>query len=68
MWIVETTNGSLRGRMRGFWHLCHPASNFSDGQYISGANEHAGKTFQIVKPGPFGGAFCFETSPTVETN
>ena len=68
VFICETTNGGLRGRMRGFWHLCHPIANFADGQIISGANENAGKTFQILKQGGGGGMFCMEISATVDTN
>ena len=58
----------LRGRMRGLYHLCHQPSNFSDGQIVTGANEYAGKTFQVVKPGYYGGAMLVEISNTVETN
>jgi len=66
--MCDTTNSSLRGRMRGMYHLAHPAVNFSDGQIIAGSNEYAGKTFQLVKKGPNGGIWAIEISPTVETN
>jgi hypothetical protein len=54
--------------MRGMYHLCHPITSFADGQVFSGANEYAGKTFQIIKQGPNAGMWVIETSNTVETN
>lgn len=68
VWVAENSNGALRGRYRGLYHLCHAVTNFVDGQVFSGANEYAGKTFQIVKYGPTGGMWVIETSNTVETN
>lgn len=68
IWVVETSNTSLRGRFRGMYHLCHSSSSFADGQVFSGANEYAGKTFQIIKRGPYGGMWVMEISDTVETN
>lgn len=68
VWITEASTGTRRGRMRGFYHLCHPITSFSDGQTFSGANDYAGKSFYIIKQGPNGGIFCIETSATVETN
>jgi hypothetical protein len=35
---------------------------------FSGAGDYAGKTFMILSPGQNGGAYCIETSNTVETN
>jgi len=67
VWIGEGA-AQLRGRIRGLWMICHPASSFSDGQTIQGANELAGKTFQIVKPMGGGSAFAMEISPTLESN
>lgn len=68
VWVMEKDNWSTRGRMRGFWHLCHPQSSFSDGQTFNGANDTAGKTFQIVLRSGTGGCYCIETSATLETN
>jgi hypothetical protein len=50
------------------YQVCHPSSNFSDRQRFSGANDYAGKTFQIVKWGANGGYVAIEVSNTVETN
>ena len=73
-WVVESTGAIIRGRLRGFWHLCHPATSFSDGQTFTGANDTVGKTFVVIKNSGTGGSgnagcFCMETSTgTVETN
>jgi len=67
-WVCEPLLVCKRGRMRGFYQLGHPAANFADGQTFNGANDYAGKTFQIVKGGIWGGLWCIETSATVETN
>ena len=68
IWVSEASSGTIRGRMRGMYHLCHPISAFADGQIFSGANEFAGKTFQIVKQGSANGMWVIEISNTVETN
>ena len=68
VWVHEDVNSCIRGRMRGFWHLCHPVASFSDGQVLTGTDDFAGKTFQVVGLGGNGGNFCIETSATVETN
>lgn len=62
--------GVLRGRVRGLWHLLHPAgSQINDGDTFSGSGPLAGKTFLVIKPGPGGrGTFVVETSDTWETN
>jgi hypothetical protein len=63
------TTWAIRGRMRGFYHVCHSASSFQGGRMtFSGAGDYAGKTFMILSPGQNGGAYCIETSNTVETN
>lgn len=67
VWVTEGTTGIVRGRMRGFYQICHPTTSFSDGQTITGAGDFAGKTFYIVKPS-FDGMYCIETSDTLETN
>ena len=67
LWIHEPTTLTVRGRMRGFWHLCHATANFADGDTINGSSTLSGKTFQIVKPTEFSGHFCIETSATLET-
>jgi len=69
IYIVEPAGPSLRGRLRGMYHMCHPASSFTDGQTIQGSNDFAGKSFMIVKPGiSTVSMWTMETSPTVETN
>jgi len=68
LWLADSNSGTLRGRVRGCWQVCHALNTFSDGQVIQGANELAGKTFQIVSPGNASGFWAMEISPTVETN
>lgn len=68
VWISEPSGSQIRGRMRGFWHLCHYYSSYSDGQVLTGANEVAGKTFQILKFSANTGMLLYETSATLETN
>lgn len=67
MWVMDST-WLQRGRLRGFYHLCHPNANFSDGMTFSGANDFAGKTFVVLVSDYSGGLICVETSNTLETN
>jgi len=66
--IVEPVTGTIRGRLRGIYQVCHPVASFSDGQTFSGGGDYAGKTFQIIKQMVNGGFLAMETSATVETN
>jgi hypothetical protein len=66
--ISEPGSGTIRGRLRGFFQICHPASSFSDGQTFAGGGDYAGKSFIIVKQGTNAGFWAMETSNTVETN
>jgi hypothetical protein len=70
--VTEQSTGTIRGRLRGLYHMSHATTYFADGQQIQGANEYAGKTFQCIKTGPFsvvnGSVWLVEISPTVETN
>lgn len=44
-----TGTRNLRGRLRGFFHICHPVANFSDGDVFSGVGEYAGRNFVIMR-------------------
>ena len=66
--VSDNPYNSIRGRMRGLYHVCHPSSSFYDGQILQGTNEYINKTFQIIKQGPAGGILAIEISATVETN
>lgn len=66
--FVVDPSGGVRGYLRGFYHLCHAISGFTDGQTFGGANDFSGKTFQVALTAENGGMFCFETSATVNTN
>ena len=68
LWVYEVAALSIRGRLRGLYHVCHPLASFSDGQTFSGANDYAGKSFRVVLKGPNNGFLAAETSATVETN
>lgn len=69
VWVHENASSTIRGRMRGFWLLCHPAASFSLGQIISGSGAFAGKNFQVIKTTKFAsGCFLMETSNTIDTN
>jgi hypothetical protein len=61
---------AIRGRLRGLWHFCHPASaQVNDGDTFAGAGPYAGKSFLIVKPASDGtSVFVIETTSTWETN
>ncbi len=63
------TAGTVRGRMRGFYHMVHTAASFADGDTFSGAasGPYSGKTFLIIKNAGQGlvsiaGAYCIETT------
>jgi hypothetical protein len=68
LWVHENSSSGLRGRLRGLYQLCHPTGSFSDGQTFAGANDFAGKTFQVVKTTPGSAMFAVEISNSVETN
>jgi hypothetical protein len=67
LFIMDTSFG-IRGYLRGLYQLCHPTTSFTDGQTFNGANDFAGKSFQLVVQGQGGGMYCVETSNTVPTN
>jgi hypothetical protein len=78
IWVHEGqglgVSGLVRGRLRGIYHICHPITSFSDGQTFAGANDFAGKTFQVVRgisgydSGTTPSGIAVEISATVETN
>lgn len=69
VWVHEGTISScIRGKMRGFWQICHPVVNFANGQVLEGMGESLGRKFIVMKQGASAGMFLMEISPTVETN
>jgi hypothetical protein len=68
IWIVENSTNTIRGRMRGLWHVCHASSSFTDGQTFTGSNDFQGRTFQVIAPSGNSGVYFMETSDTLETN
>jgi hypothetical protein len=68
--VTTTTGNSIRGRLRGFWHWCHPASSTSDGDTFSGdsGGDLAGRSFINIKSLGQGGVATMETSATIDTN
>ena len=65
---LSETNGVLRGKYRGMYHLCHPLDGLNNGMIITGSNEQMGKYFRLVKPGPYRGGWLMEISDTLDTN
>ncbi len=73
IWIFEPTSGTVRGRFRGLYHVCHEVVNFTDGQDITGAGDFAGKTFKVIRPifsrvSNTPSMVAVETSDTLDTN
>jgi hypothetical protein len=68
LWVFENSSSGLRGRLRGCYQNLHGIAGFSDGQTFAGANDFAGKTFQMIKATPNGASICMEISNSVETN
>ncbi len=66
--LSNGTSASMRGRYRGIYQMCHPLSNFVNGQIIQGTGVYSGKQFMIIYPGYNGGGWVLEISNTVETN
>lgn len=64
------SNAVIAGRMRGFWHFCHPVGvAVNDGDTFSGSGALSGKSFLVIKPGAEGDSvYVMETSDTWETN
>jgi hypothetical protein len=61
VWLFETAAGGLktiRGRMRGFWHFCHPISAVSHLDTVTGVGDLAGRTFMFIKPSGNSGVYC----------
>jgi hypothetical protein len=64
-----TPNFTKRGRLRGFYHLLHPAQTFNHLDTFQGTGSMVGKTFRVIKPTPnYLGVFIMEKSDTVEKN
>ena len=68
VWVHENTNSTIRGKMRGFWHVLHALGSFSDGQTFTGTGDFAGRTFMVIKQSANAGVYLMETSNTLETN
>jgi len=68
LWIVESPTGTIRGRMRGLWHILHASASVYDYQTFSGSGDTAGKIFQIVAGSVNTANFTMEISDTLETN
>jgi len=66
VWIGDPIARQIRGKMRGFYHLPHPTSQFTHFQKINGEGNYAGKVFMIIKG--YDGNYCMEISDTLDTN
>jgi hypothetical protein len=69
LYVVDPSAPMLRGRLRGIYHPCHPASYFANGQLITGGGDYAGKSLMCINTAPDDvGCWFLEVSNTVETN
>jgi len=68
IWVHENASSTVRGRLRGWYQICHAITNFTDGDTLNGSSTLVGRTFQLIKTNGNNGIFCLETSATVETN
>lgn len=68
VWITDSSTGTIKGRLRGFYQFCHAISNISDGQIFTGSLDFPNRTFQVVKQSVNAGVYFLETSDTLETN
>lgn len=68
VWVVEPFTGTIRGRMRGFWHFCHASGSISDGQQFTASADFIGRTFQSLGQSANLAIYFIETSDTLETN
>jgi hypothetical protein len=69
--VYVTEDNFIRGKLRGFYHVCHPAAAFTNEQMISGSGDYDGKIFMIIATNQGTGAagvYCMETSDTLESN
>lgn len=68
--VIYDSVKTIRGRLRGVYHVAHPITTYAEGAVISGTGDNAGKVFQIGPAGLTGTSayLAFETSATVETN
>jgi len=69
IYIHETAQPSIRGKLRGLWQWLHPTGAIADGDVFSGTGALAGKTFLIIKDlVTAAGPIVVETSSTWDTN
>jgi hypothetical protein len=68
IWISDSSTGTVKGRMRGFYQFCHAISNVTDQQTFTGSGDFPNKAFIVVKQTPNAGVYFIETSDTLETN
>jgi hypothetical protein len=66
IWLHENlgSNATIKGRLRGFWHFCHPvAAQVNDGDTFAGSGALAGRAFVIIRPTPLAsGIYVVETT------
>jgi hypothetical protein len=68
VWVTESSSSYIRGQLRGMYQICHPITNFTDGQTFNGSLDYNGKSFFVIKTTPNSGIYGIETSNTVLTN
>lgn len=60
--------GQVRGRVRGFFQLCHSQAGFTDQDTITGSGAYTGHTFLVIKLSGGSGAYCLDITGAWETN
>ena len=70
VYIHETAEPTVRGKMRGYWQWLHPTAGIADQDTWPGAGALAGKTFMAIRApqSNSAGIFVIETSSTWDTN
>jgi len=68
IWLADSSTGIVRGRMRGFYQICHATTSLVDAQTFTSSADFPGRTFQVVQKSANAGTYFIETSNTLETN
>jgi len=71
LFLMDAAFGTVRGRMRGFYHILHASESVSDGQVFTGSatfGDYQNRSFQVVASSANAAMYLIETSDTLETN
>jgi hypothetical protein len=68
VYVHENTTSTVRGIMRGLYHVVHTPTQLTDGQVFVGQGRWAGCTFTVFKTSGNTGTYLIETSNTIALN